>query len=162
MSITADSLTWAATGAINSRDHVAVIEPYQNSALCGTGIASTTEIRPKTPNLCPRCARELKRLGIDPTTIGIENELTATVGRTNLDRALNGREIAMDALVDRNALDAPTSMAPEDYESGLVDALTNLMHFARRYDLDFDQRLDEARRHHDVEARYAWEEVPEA
>lgn len=77
--------------------------------------------------------------------------------RTILDRALNGVDLAHAALGG----DA-TSLAPEDYETGLVDALTNLMHMARRYDIDFDAKLDEARHHHDVESTYAWEAVPDA
>lgn len=154
---TASELTWATTGAINSRDHVAVIEPYQMRALCGIGIAAgTTEIRPATLNLCPGCARELKRLGIKPDEIGIENELTADVVRagSTLERALNGRDIA--AL----ALNRSQHLALEDYETGLVDALANLQHFARRYEIDFDNALAVATRHHAAEARYAWDEVP--
>lgn len=75
-------------------------------------------------------------------------------GRTILDRALNGRDMAALALTGSNR------MALEDYETGLVDALVNLMHFARRYDIDFDAQLASARRHFDAERRYGWDEVP--
>lgn len=74
--LTAERLTWAATGALNSLDHVAEIAPWQNVALCGTGIAGTKEIQPRTlARLCPRCARELRKLQIDPQEIGLENDL---------------------------------------------------------------------------------------
>lgn len=76
--------------------------------------------------------------------------------RTNLDRALNGREIAV------LALNGSEHMALEDYETGLVDALANLMHFARRYEIDFDSSLDSARMHHDAEKRTPWSEAPAA
>lgn len=80
--------------------------------------------------------------------------------RTILDRALNGRDMA--AL----ALTGSSYMAIEDYETGLVDALANLMHFARRYEIDFDDHLAQARRHHDAEKSTGWkstgwDEVPE-
>lgn len=77
--------------------------------------------------------------------------------RTNLDRALNGRDIA------QLALKAPgfPAMGLEDYETGLVDALANLLHFARRYDLDFDEALRMARSHHAAESQFGWDEVPE-
>lgn len=77
--------------------------------------------------------------------------------RTILDRALNGVDLAHAALGG----DA-TSLAPEDYETGLVDALTNLMHMARRYEIDFDAKLAEARHHHHVESTYPWDAVPAA
>lgn len=77
--------------------------------------------------------------------------------RTNLERAFNGRDMA------ESALDLEGDrMGLEDYESGLIDALANLMHFARRYEIDFGQALDSARNHHNVEARSGWEEVPDA
>jgi hypothetical protein len=75
--------------------------------------------------------------------------------RTNLERATNGRDMA--AL----ALNGSQHMAPEDYESGLEDALGNLLHFARRYDIDFEQALRSAREHHDAESIVPWDEVPE-
>lgn len=82
----------------------------------------------------------------------------ALVMRTNLDRALNGRDMAASALTgDGNG----ERMGLEDYESGLVDALANLVHFARRYEIDFDQALASAQLHHTAEARYEWEQVPE-
>lgn len=73
--------------------------------------------------------------------------------RTNLDRALNGRDMAASALGG--------IMGLEDYESGLVDALANLLHFARRYAIDFKDALDSAEMHHREESRFAWNEVPE-
>ncbi len=76
--------------------------------------------------------------------------------RTNLDRALNGVDLAHSAIGG----DA-SSLAPEDYETGLVDALANLMHMARRYEIDFDQALEQARRHHDAEAAFPWDAVPD-
>ncbi len=74
--------------------------------------------------------------------------------RTNLDRATGGRDIAALAATGGHHL------ALEDYESGLVDALTNLLHFARRYDIDFDAELSLAREHHEVEATWDWDEEP--
>lgn len=76
--------------------------------------------------------------------------------RTNLDRALNGRDMAALAATGSSYL------AYEDYEAGLVDALANLMHFARRYEIDFDAELDRARMHHDAEKDTLWDEVPDA
>jgi hypothetical protein len=75
------------------------------------------------------------------------------VERTNLDRVLNARDMV--ALATTGTL----YLEPfyEDYEDGLVDALTNLMHFARRYEIDFAQALLVARRHHEVEAQEGWE-----
>ena len=67
-----------------------------------------------------------------------------------------GREAAARALLGRDK-DAE-QMGLEDYESGLVDALTNLMHFADRYDLDFGAQLGRAYGHHDAEIRFEWEE----
>lgn len=72
-------LIWAGTGSLRSRDHIARVEPYQNVALCGVGIAGTTETRPGTPNVCPRCARAARELGVDPARLGIENNLTAEI-----------------------------------------------------------------------------------
>lgn len=76
--------------------------------------------------------------------------------RTNLDRALNGVDLAHSAIGG-----SATSLAPEDYESGLVDALVNLMHMARRYDIDFDVALASAREHHDHESRLDWDAIPD-
>jgi hypothetical protein len=72
-----------------------------------------------------------------------------------LNRALSGRDMA--AL----ALNGSQHMALEDYETGLVDALTNLMHFARRYDIDLSTALAEACRHYEHESRFEWDQVPE-
>lgn len=72
--------------------------------------------------------------------------------RTNADRALNGRDLAEPAL--------GATMGPDDYDSGLVDALTNLLHFARRYGIDFAAQLATATGHHEVEATYDWDEQP--
>lgn len=80
---------------------------------------------------------------------------TTNAGRTNLDRALNGRDMA--AL----ALNGSQHMAVEDYETGLQDALANLLHFARRYDIDFEKELTMARSHHSAEERFEWDQVPD-
>lgn len=76
-------------------------------------------------------------------------------GRTNLNHALIGRDIAALAATGSGYL------AFEDYETGLTDALAELMHFARRYEIDFDHYLETARMHHREEAKYGWDEVPE-
>jgi hypothetical protein len=75
--MTADELTWAYTGALNSRNHVAKIEPFQVQALCGVGIVGTSEVRPISwrSKLCEKCHRELRKLGVNPQEIGIENDL---------------------------------------------------------------------------------------
>lgn len=78
--------------------------------------------------------------------------------RTNEERALNGRDMAESALIGDG--EGPR-MGLEDYESGLVDALANLLHFARRYGIDFEDALRVARDHHEYESAYGWEEVPE-
>lgn len=78
-----------------------------------------------------------------------------TAGRTTLGRALNGRDLA--AL----ALNGTGWMAIEDYEAGLVDALVNLMHYARRYEIDFADAARQAVDHHDAESRFGWDEVPQ-
>lgn len=80
----------------------------------------------------------------------------AAEGRTLLDRALNGRDMAALALTGTG------HMAVEDYESGLCDALTNLMHFARRYEIDFDGELALARFHFEAESATPWDRVPDA
>lgn len=76
--MTADDLGWATNGTLRSRDHLAVIEPYQTHALCGVGISSETkEIRPRlSTNVCPKCIREARKFGIDWFEVGIENDLT--------------------------------------------------------------------------------------
>lgn len=89
------------------------------------------------------------------TNDGIRDWTATSGGRTNLGRALNGRDIA--AL----ALSGSDRIAIEDFESGLTDALANLLHFSRRYAIDFDEALESARRHHAAEARYGWDEVPQ-
>ena len=75
-------------------------------------------------------------------------------GRTNLDHALIGRDMAALAATGSEYL------AFEDYEVGLTDALAELMHFARRYGIDFDHYLETARMHHGEEQKYDWDEVP--
>lgn len=75
--------------------------------------------------------------------------------RTNLQRAENGRDMA------ESALGPKARMGLEDYESGLEDALANLLHFARRYEIDFEDSLNTARMHHEAEKRFGWDEVPE-
>lgn len=75
--------------------------------------------------------------------------------RTNLQRADNGRDLAALALRGTREIDR------DDYQTGLVDALTNLMHFARRHQLDFDLAVDQAIDHHAAESLHEWEEIPE-
>lgn len=77
---------------------------------------------------------------------------------TRLEMALNGLEAATRALLGRDA--TADQMGFEDYESGLVDALTNLMHFAERYDLDWFSQLDRANKHYEYERQYGWGEEP--
>lgn len=76
------------------------------------------------------------------------------MARTNLERAENGRELCALASTGTDR------MPPEDLEAGLQDALANLLHFARRYGIDFDQELRLAREHHAVEANYGWGDIP--
>jgi hypothetical protein len=75
--------------------------------------------------------------------------------RTNLDRALNGRDMIALALTSSHYA------AFEDYETGLVDALANLLHFARRYEIDFEEALADARDHHNTEKLSGWDEIPD-
>ena len=75
--------------------------------------------------------------------------------RTVLDRALNGRDMAEIALMSPGF-----TLALEDYETGLVDALANLMHYARRYRIDFNAALESAHMHHNAEKAYSWDEIP--
>lgn len=79
---------------------------------------------------------------------------------TRQEMADAGREAAAHALLGRDA-DAE-QMGLEDYESGLVDALTNLRHFADRYQIDFHQHLDRSYEHYLVERQSKWEEEPVA
>jgi hypothetical protein len=74
--------------------------------------------------------------------------------------ARDGRECAAHALLGRDK--GAEQMGLEDYESGLVDALTNLQHFAERYGINFDKELTTSRRHYAAERCYGWEEVPDA
>jgi hypothetical protein len=78
--------------------------------------------------------------------------------RTRSEMAHDGREAAAHALLGKGAVGA--LMESEDYEAGLTDALVNLMHFADRYELDFYDRLDNARTHFLVEKTYDWDEEP--
>jgi len=75
---------------------------------------------------------------------------------TRLTMADQGRESAAHALLGRD-VDAE-QMGLEDYESGLVDVLTNLRHFADRYLIDFHEQLDRSYRHYLAEREYEWEE----
>lgn len=79
----------------------------------------------------------------------------AHYARTILDRAQNGRDMAALAATGSSYL------AYEDYETGLVDALANLLHFARRYEIDFTEAYDTAYRHFAAERTVAWDEVPQ-
>jgi hypothetical protein len=71
------ALVWASTGSINSRAHLTVSEPYAITAICGVSIANggTYEIRPSESKWCPRCVREARKLDVDPSDVGIENDL---------------------------------------------------------------------------------------
>lgn len=80
------------------------------------------------------------------------------MARSNLERALNGRDLAEQALVN---VEEGGRMGLEDYEAGLVDALTNLRHFARRYAVDFEEAANQSFVHHRDEAERGWNEVPE-
>lgn len=74
--MTADQLGWATNGTLRSRDHLAVVEAYQNRALCGVAITDTLEIRPRTStNVCPKCIREARKHGVEWFDVGIENDL---------------------------------------------------------------------------------------
>jgi hypothetical protein len=53
------------------------------------------------------------------------------------------------------------SIAERDFEAALVDALTNLRHFARMHDLDFGAALEQSERHYRAEARSPWDAVPD-
>lgn len=75
---------------------------------------------------------------------------------TRAHMAAYGREAAAHALLGRDA-DAD-QMGLEDYESGLVDALTNLRHFADRYLIDFYEQLDRSYMHYTAEKAYGWDE----
>ncbi len=70
--------------------------------------------------------------------------------------AQQGREAAAHALLGRDA--TAEQMGLEDYESGLVDVLTNLMHFADRYQIDFEAQLGRAYGHRVAEREFDWEE----
>jgi hypothetical protein len=70
------ALGWATNGTLRSRDHLAVVEPYQTAALCGVGIIDIVEIRPRTSvNVCPKCIRAARKLGVEWFDVGIENDL---------------------------------------------------------------------------------------
>ena len=75
---------------------------------------------------------------------------------TRLQMAEAGREAAARALLGRDA--TAEQMGFEDYESGLVDVLTNLMHFADRYELNFEEQLSRSYGHYRAEVQFAWEE----
>lgn len=86
--------------------------------------------------------------------------------RTNLERALNGRDLAALALGTPDLLGEDLGvnayhLAVEDYETGLIDALTNLRHMARRYDIAFDEAVRTSLENHAAECRFAWDEVPD-
>jgi hypothetical protein len=73
--------------------------------------------------------------------------------------AEDGRQAAAHATYGRHA--TANQLSAEDAESGLTDALTNLMHFADNYGLDFEDRLENARTHYEVERTYDWDEYPD-
>ncbi len=50
------------------------------------------------------------------------------------------------------------TIAPDDREAALIDALTDLRHFARFYGLNWDRAANDlALRHHAEESRYDWD-----
>ncbi len=75
---------------------------------------------------------------------------------TRAHMAAYGREAAAHALLGRDA-DA-AQMGLEDYDTGLVDVLTNLMHFADRYNVSFEEQLARAYMHHEAEGAFDWDE----
>lgn len=75
---------------------------------------------------------------------------------TRLEMALDGREAAAHALLGKDK--TAEQMGLEDYESGLVDALTNLMHFADRYEINFEEQLSLSYGHYKAEVQFDWEE----
>ena len=78
----------------------------------------------------------------------IGEELAETDAQTsatnNLTRALQGRDLAEAALLHGTEWNR---MGTEDFEAGLCDALTNLLHFAHRYEIDFAEELATAHVH---------------
>lgn len=77
---------------------------------------------------------------------------------TRQEMADSGREVCAQALLGRDA--HADQMGLEDYESGLTDALTNLRHFADRYEVDFFAQLDRSYKHYLHEREFAWGEEP--
>ena len=75
---------------------------------------------------------------------------------TRAEMALDGREAAARALLGKDK--TAEQMGLEDYESGLVDALTNLMHFSDRYEINFEEQLSRSYQHYRAEVQFAWEE----
>lgn len=76
------NLTWAFTGDLRSRAHIAVLEPYgMIEALCGVGLAfgGPTEIRPLTSKWCDKCTRVARRRGVEAWEIGLENDLRGEI-----------------------------------------------------------------------------------
>jgi hypothetical protein len=71
---------WAHTGTLQSRSHIALIAAYQNTALCGVGIHLAGEIRPKEATWCPKCVRELRKLGGDPAYVGLYEPQVSDTG----------------------------------------------------------------------------------
>jgi len=70
----------------------------------------------------------------------------APADHTNASRAEDGAQlVALQARRGRSEQD--------DAETNLTDALANLMHFAEREGIDFEQAIDEARGHHAAELR---------
>lgn len=75
---------------------------------------------------------------------------------TRAHMAAYGREAAAHALLGRDA--TAEQMGLEDYESGLTDVLTNLRHFADRYEVDFYAQLDRSYQHYLAEKLFGWDE----
>lgn len=71
-----DHYGYAGTGSLRSKTHIAAHEVYNVFAICGVGLAhgGVTDYRPSqkslNENLCPKCKREAKLLGIDPMMLG--------------------------------------------------------------------------------------------
>ena len=77
---------------------------------------------------------------------------------TRLEMALAGREAAADALLGRDRDTSTQQMGLEDYETGLVDVLTNLRHYAERYNIEFHEQLDRSYEHYLHEREFDWHE----
>lgn len=85
-----------------------------------------------------------------------------SIYKTPRDNAAAGEKLARVSLLgERSAWLMPDEdRSPltndEDRESGIVDALTNLMSFARLHEIEFEEALRIARYHAKYEAGFDW------